>query len=125
SGVILFDETIRQSTDSGTPFPKLLKKKGIHPGIKVDMKAHDMANFPGEKITHGLDGLRERFAEYKKLGATFAKWRAVITIGKGIPTATCIEANAEALAQYAALAQEADIVPIVEPEILMDGNHSL
>ena len=125
SGVILFDETIRQKTDNGMPFPKLLKKKGVIPGIKVDKKAKDLAGFPGEKITEGLDELRERLIEYRDLGADFAKWRAVITIGKGIPTRQCIDANAHALARYAALCQEADLVPIVEPEVLMDGNHSL
>ncbi len=127
SGVIMFDETLRQSSGQangdGIPFPKLLLDKGIIPGIKVDKGAVDMANFPGEKITEGLDGLRERFAEYKSMGAGFAKWRGVITIGEGIPTTTCLEANAELLARYAALAQEQNIVPIVEPEVLMDGNH--
>jgi fructose-bisphosphate aldolase class I len=125
SGVILYDETIRQSSLSGTPFPKLLKDKGIIPGIKVDEGAKDMAGFPGEKITEGLDGLRGRLKEYRDLGAQFAKWRAVITIGENIPTRTCLESNAEALARYAALCQEADIVPIVEPEVLMDGSHTL
>jgi fructose-bisphosphate aldolase class I len=125
SGVILFDETLRQKTKAGIPFPKLLKKKGVLAGIKVDKGAKDLPFFPGEKITEGLDGLRERFAEYANLGAEFTKWRAVITIGKGIPTPECIIANAHALARYAALAQEAGIVPIVEPEVLMDGSHSL
>ncbi|MGD8351810.1 MAG: fructose-bisphosphate aldolase class I [Nitrospirota bacterium] len=125
SGVILFDETIHQSARDGTSFVEVLKRKGIIPGIKVDMKAHEMAGFPGEKATEGLDGLRGRFAHYKDLGARFAKWRAVIAIGEGLPTRTCIEANAHALARYAALAQEAGLVPIVEPEVLMDGPHDI
>ena len=125
SGVILFDETIRQKTRDGRAFVKTLEAQGIIPGIKVDKGAKTMANFAGEKITEGLDGLRERLAEYKQLGARFAKWRAVITIGENIPTGTCIEANAEALARYAALCQECDLVPIVEPEVLMDGTHTL
>ena len=125
SGVILFDETIRQSAHDGTPFPKLLASKGIIPGIKVDTGAKNLAGFPGEVVTEGLDGLRERLAEYRGLGAQFAKWRAVITIGAGIPTAGCINANAHALARYAALCQEAGIVPIVEPEVLMDGDHTI
>jgi fructose-bisphosphate aldolase class I len=125
SGVIMFDETLRQKTCGGQPFAASLAGKGVIPGIKVDKGAKSMAQFPGEKITEGSDGLRERFAEYKKLGARFAKWRAVITIGNGIPTQTCIESNAEALARYAVLAQEADIAPIVEPEVLMDGDHTL
>jgi fructose-bisphosphate aldolase class I len=125
SGVILYDETIHQASVNGTPFPKLLEQQGIVPGIKVDKGAKAMANFPGEKITEGLDGLRERLAEYRKLGARFAKWRAVITIGDGIPTRTCIDSNAEALARYAALCQEGDLVPIVEPEVLMDGTHTI
>ena len=125
SGVILFDETIRQSSDEGICFPKLLSDKGIIPGIKVDAGAKEMANFPGEKITEGLDGLRERLVEYKNLGAEFTKWRAVITIGEKIPTNTCIESNAESLARFAALSQEADLVPIVEPEVLMDGEHDI
>lgn len=124
-GAILFDETIRQQTKDGIPMAEVLKKAGIIPGIKVDLHAKPMAGFPGEKITEGLDGLRERLAEYKKLGARFAKWRAVITIDKGIPTTQCITANAHALARYAALCQEADIVPIVEPEVLMKGNHTI
>ncbi len=124
SGVILYDETIRQEID-GVSIPKYLESKGIIPGIKVDKGAIDMPNFPGEKITEGLDGLRDRLKEYKELGAKFAKWRAVITIGSGIPTSTCIESNAEALARYAALCQEQDIVPIVEPEVLMDADNSL
>jgi fructose-bisphosphate aldolase class I len=125
SGVILFDETIRQKTRDGKPFVKTLEGQGIIPGIKVDKGAKAMANFPDEKITEGLDGLRERLAEYRQLGARFAKWRAVITIGDGIPTRTCIDANAEALARYAALCQEANLVPIVEPEVLMDGAHPI
>ncbi len=125
SGVILFDETIRQSTSDGTPFPKLLESRGIIPGIKVDKGAKNMANFPGEKITEGLDGLRDRLKEYYAMGARFAKWRAVITIGEGTPTQTAIDSNAEALARYAALCQENGLVPIVEPEVLMDGDHSI
>ena len=124
-GVILYDETIRQSADDGTPFPELLVAKGVIPGIKVDTGAHDMAGFPDEKVTEGLDGLRGRLAEYVALGARFAKWRAVITIGDGIPTDACIQENAHALARYAALCQEAGIVPIVEPEVLMDADNSL
>lgn len=125
SGVILFDETIRQKTKDGTPFPQHLAKLGIVPGIKVDTGAKPLAGFPGETITEGLDGLRERLAEYHKLGARFAKWRAVIDIGKDIPTQFAIEANAHALARYGALCQEANIVPIIEPEVLMDGDHSI
>jgi fructose-bisphosphate aldolase class I len=125
SGVILYDETIRQKTKSGVPFPTYLSQQGMIPGIKVDLGAKPLAGFPGETITEGLDGLRERLAEYYKLGAKFAKWRAVIDIGAGIPTAYAIDANAEALARYAALCQEASIAPIVEPEVLMDGGHSL
>jgi fructose-bisphosphate aldolase class I len=125
SGVILYDETIRQKTKDGTPFPEYLTKKGILPGIKVDTGAKPLAGFKGETITEGLDGLRERLVEYHKLGARFAKWRAVIDIGDGIPTSFAIEANAHALARYAALCQENDIVPIVEPEVLMDGGHSI
>jgi fructose-bisphosphate aldolase class I len=125
SGVIMFDETIRQKDLNGKPFPLLLSEKGIIPGIKVDKGAKDMAGFPGEKITEGLDGLRERFEEYKGLGAKFSKWRAVITIGEGIPTQVCIDTNAEALARFAALSQEAGLVPIVEPEVLMDGGHDI
>lgn len=126
SGVILFDETIRQKDDSGTPFPEVLKAKGIIPGIKVDAGAKDLALHEGEKVTEGLDGLRERFAEYAGMGAGFAKWRAVITIiGDQAPTEACISANAHAMARYAALAQEAGIVPIVEPEVLLDGDHSI
>src|SRR6266702_5053156 len=125
SGVILFDETIRQKTRDGRTFVKALEDQGIIPGIKVDNGAKAMANFPGEKITEGLDGLRERLAEYRKLGARFTKWRAVVAIGEKIPTRTCIDSNAEALAHYAALCQEADLVPIVEPEVLMDGTHTI
>ncbi|HTX25128.1 MAG TPA: class I fructose-bisphosphate aldolase [Steroidobacteraceae bacterium] len=125
SGVILFDETIRQSTRDGVPFPKYLSDHGVLPGIKVDLGAKPLAGFAGETITEGLDGLRERFTGYRKLGARFAKWRAVIDIEEGIPTAFAVEANAHALARYAALAQEQDIVPIVEPEVLMDGDHSI
>ena len=124
-GAILFDETIRQQTKDGIPMAEVLIKAGIIPGIKVDEHAKSMAAFPNEKITEGLDCLRERLAEYKKMGARFAKWRAVITIAAGIPTTQCIKANAYALARYAALCQEADIVPIVEPEVLMNGNHSI
>src|SRR5256884_7692274 len=125
SGVILFDETIRQKTGDGRTFVKALEDQGIIPGIKVDKGAKTMANFSGEKITEGLDGLRDRLAEYRKLGARFAKWRAVIAIGDNIPTRTCIETNAELLARYAALCQETDLVPIVEPEVLMDGTHTI
>ena len=124
SGVILFDETIRQSIDA-VLIPGYLSRKGILPGIKVDKGTVDLPNFPGEKITEGLDGLKERLKEYAKLGAKFAKWRAVITIGKNLPTDNCIEANAEVLAKYALLCQEQDIVPIVEPEVLMDGDNTL
>lgn len=124
SGIILFDETIRQSID-GVPVPEYLLGKGILPGIKVDKGAVDMPNFPGEKITEGLDGLEERLREYSRLGAKFAKWRAVITIGPGIPTDDCINANTEALAKYAFLCQSQDIVPIVEPEVLMDADNTL
>jgi fructose-bisphosphate aldolase class I len=125
SGVILFDETIRTTASDGTPFPQLLAKKGIIPGIKVDKGPVDIPGFPGEVVTEGLDGLRGRLKEYKELGAKFAKWRAVITIGDGIPTYTCLQANGHALARYAALCQEAEIVPIVEPEVLLDGNHTI
>ncbi len=125
SGMILFDETLRQKTHGGVPFSEVLQKKGMIPGIKVDKGAFDLALHPGEKITEGLDGLRERLAEYKSLGAQFAKWRAVITIGPNIPSMACIHGNAHALARYAALCQEQDIVPMVEPEILMDGNHTI
>jgi len=125
SGVILFDETIRQKTRDGRTFVEALEQQGIIPGIKVDKGAKAMANFRGEKITEGLDGLRDRLTEYRKLGAGFTKWRAVITIGEKIPTRTCIDSNAEALARYAALCQETDLVPIVEPEVLMDGTHTI
>ncbi len=125
SGVILYDETIRQSRKDGTPFVKVIIDAGIIPGIKVDTGAKDMASHPGEKITEGLDGLRGRLAEYFHMGARFAKWRAVIAIADGIPSRGCIEANAHALARYAALCQEAGLVPIVEPEVLMDGEYSL
>lgn len=125
SGVILFDETLRQSTADGVPFAKLLADQGIIPGIKVDTGAKQLAGFPGEKVTEGLDGLRERLSEYWDLGARFAKWRAVIDIADGIPTDYCLDANAHALARYAALCQERSIVPIVEPEVLMDGDHSI
>ncbi len=125
SGVILFDETIRQSCSDGTPFPKYLADLGIIPGIKVDTGAKPLAGFPGDKVTEGLDGLRGRLEEYYGFGARFAKWRAVITIGADIPTDFCLLANAHALARYAALCQEANIVPIVEPEVLMDGPHTL
>jgi fructose-bisphosphate aldolase, class I len=125
SGVILYDETVRQKTKDGVPFPTYLSRNGMIPGIKVDTGAKPLAGFPAETITEGLDGLRERLAEYYKLGARFAKWRAVIDIGAGIPTSYAIDANAQALARYAALCQEAGIVPIVEPEVLMDGDHSL
>jgi len=125
SGAILFDETLHQSTKDGVLFIDLLKKQGIVPGIKVDEGTTDLAGFPGEKITLGLDGLKERLAEYYKLGARFAKWRAVISISPLLPSRGCIEANMHALARYAALCQEAGIVPIVEPEVLMDGTHDL
>jgi fructose-bisphosphate aldolase class I len=127
SGAILYDETIRQSTKDGVPFTKLMMDKGILPGIKVDTGAKPLAGFPGEMITEGLDGLRERLAEYAALGAKFAKWRAVININieDGMPSDTCIEANAHALARYAALCQEAGIVPMVEPEVIMDGDHDI
>jgi fructose-bisphosphate aldolase class I len=125
SGVILYDETIRQKTKEGVPFAQHLSKLGVVPGIKVDAGAKPLANFPGETITEGLDGLRERLAEYHKLGARFAKWRAVIDIAAGVPTPFAIDANAHALARYAALCQEANIVPIVEPEVLMDGDHTI
>ncbi len=125
SGVILYDETIRQQAADGTPLVKLLQDKGILPGIKVDTGAKDLPFAPGEKITEGLDGLRERLVEYRGLGAKFAKWRAVIDIGDGIPTDYCIDTNADALARYAALCVEEGIVPIVEPEVLMDGGHAI
>ena len=125
SGVIMYDETLRQKTRAGVPFPQHLASLGIIPGIKVDQGAKPLANFPGETVTEGLDGLRERLKEYHGLGARFAKWRAVIDIGEGYPTRFGIEANAHALARYAALCQEQGIVPIVEPEVLMDGDHSI
>lgn len=124
-GVILFDETLRQSTSDGVPFAKYLDDLGIIPGIKVDTGAKPLAGFPGETVTEGLDGLRDRLAEYYELGARFAKWRAVINIGADIPSDFCMQANGRALARYAALCQEANIVPIVEPEVLMDGDHSI
>ncbi|CAN5235325.1 fructose-bisphosphate aldolase class I [soil metagenome] len=125
SGAILYDETIRQSSADGTPFPQVLEGVGILPGIKVDTGAMALAGSPDEKVTEGLDGLRDRVAEYYELGARFAKWRAVITIGDGTPTRACIAANAHALARYAALCQEGGLVPIGEPEVLMDGEHSI
>jgi fructose-bisphosphate aldolase class I len=125
SGVILFDETIRTAALDGTPFSQILAKKGIMPGIKVDKGPVDIPGFPGEVVTEGLDGLRGRIKEYRELGAKFAKWRAVITIGDGIPTHTCLKANAHALGRYAALCQEGGIVPIVEPEVLLDGFHTI
>lgn len=125
SGAILFDETVWQKAADGAPFPEVLSGRGIIPGIKVDQGAKVLAGFPGEKITEGLDGLRERLAAYRAAGARFAKWRAVIAIGDGIPTAYCLKANAHALARYAALCQEAGLAPIVEPEVLMDGAHSI
>src|SRR5712692_7889159 len=125
SGVILYDETIRQSSADGTAFPKLLESKGIVPGIKVDIGAKPLANADGETITEGLDGLRERLDEYRGLGARFTKWRAVITIGADIPSDYCIWANAHALARFAGLSQEVGLVPIVEPEVLMDGDHTI
>ncbi len=125
SGVILFDETTRQTTSEGVLFPDYLSKRGILPGIKVDTGAKNLALCPGEKVTEGLDGLRERLAAYFKQGARFAKWRAVITIGDAIPSHTCLYANAHALARYAALCQEASIVPMIEPEVLLDGSHSI
>jgi fructose-bisphosphate aldolase class I len=125
SGVILYDETIRQSAGDGTPFPKLLEHRHIMPGIKVDTGAKPLAGCPGETVTEGLDGLRERLAAYVGIGARFAKWRAVITIGEGLPSRTCLAVNAHALARYAALCQEAGVVPIVEPEVLMDGGHDI
>jgi fructose-bisphosphate aldolase class I len=125
SGVILFDETIRTNAKDGNNFARLLEAKGIIPGIKVDKGTVELANFPNEKITEGLDGLRERLQEYKNFGARFTKWRGVITIGNGTPTDTLINSTAELLARYAALAQECDLVPIVEPEVLMDGSHDM
>jgi len=125
SGAILYDETIRQQTRDGTPFVRALIDAGIIPGIKVDTGAKNMAGHPGEKVTEGLDGLRERLAEYAKMGARFAKWRAVLAVGDDIPSRGCIEANALALARFASLCQEAGLVPVVEPEVLMDGEHTL
>jgi fructose-bisphosphate aldolase, class I len=125
SGVILFDETIRQKAGDGTPFAEMLAGRGMIPGIKVDKGAKDLPGAPGEKVTEGLDGLRERLNEYRGLGARFTKWRGVITIGDSIPSRYCLEANAHALARFAALSQEAGLVPIVEPEALMDGRHSI
>jgi len=125
NGAILYDETIRQQKKDGMPFVKALVDAGIIPGIKVDTGAKDLAAHPGEKITEGLDGLRERLAEYAEMGARFAKWRAVIAMGDGLPSLACIEANAHALARYAALCQEAGLVPIVEPEVLLDGAYTL
>ena len=125
SGVILFDETIRQSAADETPFSKLLEQAGVIPGIKVDKGAKELAGADGEKVTEGLDGLRERLGEYRELGAKFTKWRAVIEIGEGLPSAYCIHVNAHALGRYAALSQEAGLVPIVEPEVLMDGDHTI
>jgi fructose-bisphosphate aldolase class I len=125
SGVILYNETIRQSARNGTPFPRLLAERGVIPGIKVDKGTVDLAGYPGEKYTEGLDGLRPRLAEYYQMGARFTKWRSVINIGAGIPTQTALEANAQALGLYAALSQEQGLVPVVEPEVLMDGDHSL
>ena len=125
SGAILFDETIRQHLTNGTPFIKAITDAGIIPGIKVDAGAKDMAGHPGEKISEGLDGLRDRLKEYAQMGLRFAKWRAVIAIGKDIPSLACMEANAHALARYAALCQEAGLVPMVEPEVIMDGDHTL
>ena len=125
SGAILFDETIRQSTRDGVPFTKVMMDNGIIPGIKVDKGPHPLAGFPGEVVTEGLDGLRDRLKEYAQLGARFAKWRAVIHIGEDMPSGTCIEANCHALARYAALCQEQGLVPMVEPEVLMDGDHDI
>ncbi len=125
SGVILYDETIRQAASDGTPFPELLAERGMIPGIKVDKGAKDLAGAEGETVTEGLDGLRERLAEYYELGARFTKWRAVISIGDALPSDYCLWTNAHALARFAALSQEAGLVPIVEPEVLMDGGHSI
>jgi fructose-bisphosphate aldolase class I len=124
-GAIIYDETIRQQKDDGTPFVKVLIDAGIIPGIKVDTGTKELAGHPGEKVTEGLDGLRDRLQEYFQMGARFAKWRAVIAIGEGLPSWGCIEANAHALARYAALCQEAGLVPVVEPEVIMDGEHTL
>lgn len=125
SGVILYDETLRQSSEDGVPFAEIMRRNGVVPGIKVDTGAKVFAGHDSEKVTEGLDGLRDRLNEYHGLGARFAKWRAVITIGEDIPSRACIEANAHALARYAALCQEAGLVPIVEPEVLMDGDHDI
>ncbi len=125
SGIILFDETIRQSTDEGVPFALFISQRGIIPGIKVDKGLVDMANFPGEKITEGIDGLSQRLEEYKNLGAKFTKWRAAFYISENTPTDTCIYSNAELLARFAVISQNCDLVPIVEPEVLMDGSHSI
>lgn len=125
SGAILFDETIRQKTKDGVPFAKFMADNGMIPGIKVDKGTHALAGFPGEVVTEGLDGLRARLEEYYKLGARFAKWRAVINIGEDYPSGTCIEANAHALARYAALCQEQGLVPMVEPEVIMEGDHDI
>ena len=125
SGIILYDETLRQQAQDGTPFPTVLMQRGIIPGIKVDKGTIELPGFPGETITEGLDGLRGRLGEYRDLGARFTKWRAVITIGEGIPTTFCLQANAHALARFAALSQEAGLVPIVEPEVLMDGDNTI
>jgi fructose-bisphosphate aldolase class I len=125
SGVIMFDETVRQKTDSGIEFPKLLSDKGVIPGIKVDMGLKDMPNFPGEKITEGIDGLGERLIEYKQKGLKFTKWRALMAIGENIPSDACIISHSDLLARYAALVQEVGLVPIVEPEVLMEGKHTL
>ena len=125
SGVILFDETIRQNAADGTPLVELIRSGGMIPGIKVDKGAKPLAGFPGEKVTEGLDGLRDRCAEYVELGARFTKWRAVYTIGEDGPSAACLTANAHALARYAAISQDVGLVPIVEPEVLMDGDHTI
>jgi fructose-bisphosphate aldolase class I len=125
SGAILYDETLRQATRSGVPFTKVMLDAGVLPGIKVDKGPQPLAGFPGEVVTEGLDGLRQRLEEYARLGARFAKWRAVITIGEDMPSSTCIDANAHALARYAALCQEQGLVPMVEPEVLMDGDHDI
>jgi fructose-bisphosphate aldolase, class I len=125
SGVILYDETLRQAASDGRPFVEVLTASGIIPGIKVDQGAKPLAGCPGEKVTEGLDGLRDRLAGYARLGARFTKWRAVLTMGEGLPSPTCLGVNVHALARFAALSQEAGLVPIVEPEVLMDGDHSL
>ena len=124
-GAILYDETLRQHKSDGTPFVKVLIAAGITPGIKVDTGAKELAGHPGEKVTEGLDGMRDRLQEYFQMGARFAKWRAVIAIGRGLPSWGCVEANAHALARYAAMCQEAGLVPVVEPEVIMDGEHTL